>query len=218
MKPELLNGMFAISGAIIGAVLTALLSRWNSKKEKQEKRLSIFSTYSTRLIEVSDIVKKNIVIKMNDNPINELYKNEILAINTGNLLIDSIQIDFELQGKAELINIEKARSNFKISEEEYGLSFDSNKGQIKISYLNPGDEINFILLTNKNTSINIKHRQKEVITVTKNDYFPETPGVVLKSFFDAMSSDFLTRTLFSLTMPNFRKYIKLKNDINAKRQ
>lgn len=216
MKPELLNGIFAISGAIIGAILTALLSRWNTKKDKKEKRLSVFSTYSTRLIEVSDLVKKNIEIKMNNKPINELYKNEILAINTGNLLIDAIHIDFKLQEDgAELVNIEKARSNFKISEEEYSISFDSNNGQISISYLNPGDEINFILLSNKDTSINIKHRQKEVITIIKNDYYPETPGVVLKSFFDAMSSDIITRTYFSLAMPNFRKYLKIKKDNNA---
>lgn len=219
MKPELLNGIFAISGAVIGAVLTALLSRWNSKKDKKEKRLSIFSTFSTRLIEVSDLVKKNIEIKMNDKPINELYKNEILAINTGNLLIDSIQIDFELQGEdAELINIEMVRANFKISEDEYNLSFNSNKGQINISYLNPSDEINFILLSNQKTSIDIKHRQQEVTTVTKNDYFPETPGIVLKSFFEAMSKDIIMRTFFSLALPNFRKYLKLKKDNNATQQ
>ncbi|MCE7057650.1 hypothetical protein LZF95_23410 [Algoriphagus sp. AGSA1] len=213
MKPELLNGIFAVAGAIIGAVLTAFLSRWNSKKDKKEKILSIFSTFSTRLIEVSDLVKNNIEIKMNDKPINELYKNEILVINTGNLLIDSIQIDFELYSKnAELMNIEMARSNFNISEAEYSLTFDSNKGQINISYLNPSDEIIFILLSNKESSIDIKHRQQEVTTVTKNDYFPETPGIILKSFFDAMSKDIITRVLFSFALPDFRKYLKLKKN------
>lgn len=216
MKIELLNGIFAISGAIIGAILTALLNRWNTKKEKKEKRLSVFSTYSTRLIEISQLVKKNIEIKMNNKPIHQLFKNEILVINTGNLLIDTIHIYFELQKDgAELVNIEKARSNFKISEDAYSISFDSNNGQISIPYLNSGDEINFILISNKHTSINIKHRQKEVITIIKNDYYPETPGVVLQSFFDAMSHNIITRTFFSLAMPDFRKYLKINKNNNV---
>lgn len=215
MKPEVINGIFGIAGAIIGALLTGGLTWLSAKNDKKKKRLAIYSTYSTKLIEISDLIRGNIEINLNSKKISELNKNEIIVTNTGNVLIENIEITFTLsESSAKLINVEKSQSNFDIALEDFEMSFNEKGGKLTIKYLNPGDQIDFIVLTDTQSIVLTKHRQKDVTTEIKTDYIPNRQGVLLDSFFEAMDNNFLLRSGFYF-MPEFRKYKKSKKTLTS---
>ena len=79
MAPEIINGLFALGGALIGVVGAWLIAR--SGKEKQKITL-VVSPYS-KLLDVNDTAKSEVQIKYKGNSISELGAGEFAAQNTG---------------------------------------------------------------------------------------------------------------------------------------
>jgi len=142
MKPEIINGIFAVSGAIIGALTAGLFNRNIARKNKDKKEIT----------------------------------------------------------------------NFKIDESDYEIRMDDNLVEIRLSFINAMDEINFILLTDTETDIDIKFRQPEIRSLIKGGCNPETPGVLISAFYDAFESSSLLRAYFKLVVPGFHNYLKLKKE------
>ena len=213
MKPELINGIFAISGAIIGALITGLFSRNIARKNNDKKEITLLSTHSSQLIEVADIVKKKAEILIDNKPVKGIYKNEFIIANSGNATLYDISVKLTLKNEdAKLLSTEFNRSNFKIDESDYEIRMDDNLVEITLSFINAMDEINFILLTDTETDIDIKFRQPEIGSLIKEGCNPETPGVLISAFYDAFESNSLFRAYFKLMVPGFHNYLKLKKE------
>ncbi|MCQ9062428.1 hypothetical protein R7Q48_23015 [Vibrio sp. 378] len=59
MSPEVINGIFVVLGALIGVIGTAIIM----KKNKSLSHLTIFSSPSSQLLDIEDMVKSDIEIK-----------------------------------------------------------------------------------------------------------------------------------------------------------
>ena len=68
MKPEIINGLFALGGALIGVVGAWFIAR--SGKEKQ--RVTLLVSPCSKLLEVGDLAKSDVKITYRDTPVKDL--------------------------------------------------------------------------------------------------------------------------------------------------
>jgi hypothetical protein len=69
MSPELINGIFAIIGAVIGVIGTAYFS----SRSEQRSELTIISSVPLKLIEVSQAFASRVEILVDNKPVKKLF-------------------------------------------------------------------------------------------------------------------------------------------------
>ena len=79
MRPEIINGLFALGGALIGVVGAWLVS----KASKETQKITLFVSPCSKLLEVGDSAKSDVQITYRGASIKDLGAGEVAVQNTG---------------------------------------------------------------------------------------------------------------------------------------
>jgi hypothetical protein len=140
MKSDIINGLFAIGGALIGVIGTWFVSIGN--KEKQ--RIALFISPCSKLLEVENLAKSDVQITYRGKSIEELMAGEVATQNTGTMAIENIEIDISPGLSSPLLDLEASSKNFTATDDFIDIQLKPNGSyNIRIKYLNPKDRVIF---------------------------------------------------------------------------
>ena len=83
MTPEVLNGIFAISGAVIGAIIAGLFAWLIQAKYKSKKILKVLISKPKALIDIHDSLQGLISINISGEPVNTVSSVDYYILNSG---------------------------------------------------------------------------------------------------------------------------------------
>ncbi|WP_143421456.1 hypothetical protein [Halovibrio salipaludis] len=192
MSTEVINGLFSIVGAVLGALITALVAIIIHRKSRQRKELTIYLSKPKRLVSVDDVIKDSIEIKVAGRKAETASHMDYYIANTGNSVIDDVNIGVKTIGNTDIIGGNVPEKNFDSSDElDLVVGWENEGGiSIKAGYLNPGEKVSgYILLANIPDDVEVKYR---------------APGVklVLKKNYDASSEDLFYNLIIQMVKSN----------------
>lgn len=137
MRPEIINGLFALGGALIGVAGTWLVTR----STRAVRKLTILQSPTTALLDVAVPVRSDVQILFKGQPVNALAIGEIAVVNTGTAPIEAVQLFITPKDGSPIADISRPRTNFEEVGESTSLNEDSGAYRVHIPYLNPRDRV-----------------------------------------------------------------------------
>jgi hypothetical protein len=182
MEPEIINGLFALGGALIGVIGVWIITRNN----KEKRKLSLIVSPLSTLLDVGDLAKSDVKITYKNKDIKNLYAGEVGIQNTGNTSIDEIELEIQPKKGVELLDLEHSSSNFLMSDGFYSISKENKIDRIRINYLNPTDRILFTYRTTGISKPEFLLRKKGLNVETKNEIVNWIPDLYADIFFEEL--------------------------------
>jgi hypothetical protein len=140
LSPEIINGFFALGGALIGVIGAWLIA--TSGKEKQ--KVTILMSPCLKLLDVGDLAKSEVQITYRDTVITDLSAGELTVQNTGTKALEDIEISIFQSSVTPLLYFEVSSSNFSAPDDFISLEADEEATIFaRIQYLNPKDRVVF---------------------------------------------------------------------------
>lgn len=214
MKSEIITGLFALGGALIG-----LIGIWlNVLLNKEKQRITLLLSPYSKLLEVSDIAKSDVQITYKGTPIQDLGAGEFAAQNTGTKALKDIEIYVHPSPSSPLLDLEISSTNFSDQDDSVNINKTTNEAyKITINYLNPKDRVVF--------EYRISGTEKPSISARKLGLNVQMRQEIITGLFDIHAEAFFAvieeiplpgySWLFSKTHKPYRLYLEAKRK-NAK--
>ena len=185
MAPEIINGLFALGGALIGVVGAWLIAR--SGKEKQKITL-VVSPYS-KLLDVNDTAKSEVQIKYKGNSISELGAGEFAAQNTGTKALEDIEINVTQAPGSPLLDFELSSSNFSYPDDFIKIEQKPDGAyKVAINYLNPKDRVVFEYRVSGTEMPSISVRKLGLDVEMRQDSITGIPDIYAEVLFSVINN------------------------------
>jgi len=213
MTPEVINGLFAISGAIIGAVLAGLFSIKIAKSSKDKKQLTLSKSFVSRLLVVHEKYNEKIKITAHDEEIDNLLLSELNISNTGNMVVDKIALNAKCGIESKILSAEAINQQSESVLEGAVIDVSSdNELSLNVDYINAGEEISIrVLLTGDDPVWKMHLRQPGLDVVVKEQPVSSYSDVMTIAFVEVFKHSGLHR-LMMLTNPPYKKIVKNVSD------
>lgn len=137
MRPEVINGLFALGGALIGVAGTWLVTR----SAREVRKLTILQSPTAALLDVAVPVRSDVQILFKGQAVNALAIGEIAVVNTGTAPIESVQLSITPRDGSPIADISQPRTNFEEPGASTLLTEESGIYKVHIPYLNPRDRV-----------------------------------------------------------------------------
>lgn len=208
MTPELINGLFALAGAVAGALITGILAWRQARALAARKELTIVSTRPAKLLEVDRTVTGMVEVRIGGRLVPGIYLTSITLQNSGNREVESIDAVAQAEGSCEILNAEVADAPVGFDPSTIFVGAVNPKSvRISVPYLNPGEIVSVrILLSEEPTKVSVNCRQKGVSVLSKDGFDPTQPGAAGKVFYEAMSRNRLLHWYLRLAVPSYRRF------------
>ncbi len=213
MTAEVINGVFAIGGAVIGAVLTTLLTRHFQKKTDRRRELTIEVSRPVLLIGVSKEIRSDVAIQVRGKDVNTVYRSEVGIVNSGTRAVRQIEISLEMVGPGTLVAASVSSVSFDYSSEVIEVSAVSDRtAEVLCQYLNAGDVLVVgLLFSDKPERVEARFRQPDTKCIVRTETVPEVPGIFIDAFFAALSSTYFLHGITRLLIPEYRRYLRARS-------
>ena len=73
MKSEVVNGLFALGGGVVGAILTGAISWIQNSRNRSRSELTIFTGYPEALIQVDSSITEIVEIRVLRKPVPAVF-------------------------------------------------------------------------------------------------------------------------------------------------
>lgn len=208
MSPEVVNGLFALLGALVGAVVAGAISWRQARAMAVRKELTLITVRASKLLEVDKSVKGVIEIRVAGVLVPTIYTCAFSLSNSGNVPINDIKAVWKLEGPPEVLNYEIG--DLPAGADSSCVNIESKDGKslsTSIQYLNPGESISVrALISEKPTHVSLECRQQGVSIVTKEDFDPTQPGATGRVLYEAMRRNPIIHAYMQLALPSYRQY------------
>ena len=98
MSSEVVNGLFALGGAVLGAVVTGVISWLQAKKTAKHKELTVFTSRPISLVEVDSMISEVIKITIGGTPVSTVYTLDVTLLNTGTETLHDVSVETLVAG------------------------------------------------------------------------------------------------------------------------
>jgi hypothetical protein len=215
MTPEVINGLFAVSGAVVGAIVSAAFALAIHQRTKERKELSVLLSKPKQLVNVHDSVKDSIQITVAGRVAETASNLDYYIANTGNKVLEDVNIIIETVGNTDIFGGCTPESNFGASyAEDTEVSWEEDGTfAIKAAFLNPGDELSgYILLANIPTDVRVIYRAPGVKLKVIKDHDVDRGSVFTDMIFEVAKRNFILDTYLKLAIPAYREQ-RRKDDL-----
>ena len=178
MKPEIVNGLFVLGGAVLGALLTIAFSWFQNKQTRSRSELSIFTSHAARLIEVDSSISEIVEIRVQREIVPSVYTLDTKLVNTGTEPLHDGDVYISLVDNTTVLTVdiadvsEGALDALKVERDENKTGF-----HVYFDYINPDEEFLLrALLTSRPSKVVPTFRQPGVSTRVRTDYDPVLPA------------------------------------------
>ncbi|WP_123630250.1 hypothetical protein [Salinisphaera orenii] len=214
MKPEFINGIFAVSGAIAGAILSGIFGWLISRRNDPRSELSIFSSRTARLIEVDSSISEIVEIRVHGRVLPTVYTSDIRIVNTGTEPLYEGQIDVSIVGdEARILAVDVVETAPGADRALNTMIVDQNQSlKLTFEYINPSEEfVVRALLSSRPNQLLPEFRQPGVVTKIRTDA-ELIPGVLGRLMFESIRSNWLLDLYFRALMKPYRRYLEEVSD------
>ena len=195
MTPEIINGLFAIGGALIGAVVSGLFALYLAKRTKDKSELTVSATRPTQLIAIGKEIEGDVEITIAGEKVDTLYMMDITALNSGTEVLENVEVPFNITSEGKVLNFAFYQSNFPLPDEgKVTERLDSNNIILRVDYLNPGDQVTGrVTISEAPDAWKAMFRKPRVSLVTRVDLEGTVPDMLLRAFFDVIKKNWLSK-------------------------
>lgn len=214
MRPEFINGIFAVSGAIAGAVLSGIFAWLINRRNDSRSELSIFSSRTARLIEVDSSISEIVEIRVHGQILPTVYTSDIRIVNTGTEPLYNGHIDvFIIGDEAQVLAVDVAETALGAGGALNTIRGDQNLSfALTFEYINPSEEfVVRALLSSRPNQVLPEFRQPGVATKIRTDA-ELIPGVLGRLMFESIRSNWLLDLYFRALMKPYRRYLEEVSD------
>ncbi len=172
MTPETINGIFAISGALIGAIAAGLIAWALQAKYQVKKSLIVLISKPKLLADVDASITGMPTITLARQEADVIASVDYYLVNAGNQALENIDINFSFDRNVRILGGNCPKKNFNTNcVDDFSLHLEKNSTcNIKAKFLNPGEEAKgHLLIKNMPTSIDVIFRQPNVNFKLKKD-------------------------------------------------
>jgi len=206
MTPEILNGLFAVGGAVAGAVAGAGLTAYFGKKSRENRELTVLVTPTSELVRVAESVAPRVEIFVGGNRVQTVATSDMRIANSGNRAIRDLGVLFELEGNAEIISWDLLKE-ITVFEGADVQQVDRKKIKVGAPYINPGEQISLrLFMSARPDHVKAIFRQPDVKCRQIMDYSGGLLGAVSEAIFETIRQNFLLHAYMQLVLPSYREY------------
>ena len=209
MKPEIINGIFALGGAALGALLTAMFSWFQNKQARSRSELSIFTSNAARLIDVDSSISDVVEIRVQGEIVPNVYTLDIRLLNTGTEPLHNGDIYVRLFDDTTVLTVDivdftaNAQDALKVELDESKTGFHAY-----FDYMNRDEQCLLrAMLTSRPSKVVPTFRQPGVITRVRTDYDPALPGVLDRVMFETIRNNLLLHYFLKIWVRSYRRYL-----------
>lgn len=172
MTPETINGIFGISGAVVGSIAAGLIAWALQVKYRVKKSLKVLISRPKLLVDADGQIKNIPRIMAINQQVETITSIDYYLINTGNQALENIDIHFSFDGNIRILGGNCPKKNFKTNcVDDFSLHLEKNSTcNIRARFLNPGEEAKgHLLIRNMPTAVDVVFRQPNVDFKLKKD-------------------------------------------------
>ncbi len=208
MSPEIVNGLFALGGAALGAVLTGALSWYQITKTKEKRELTILSTRPSNLIAVDSSISEMVKITVSNHVVPTVYTFDLIVQNSGNQTVSDICIPVSTEVDGRLLGVDIESSNFAIETDSCEVALDGpTHFRVDLKYLNPGEELTWrVLASAVPKKVEPGFRQPGVYSRIRTNYEAAVPDVISRALLDALAANTLLDVSMKISSPQYRRW------------
>jgi hypothetical protein len=208
MSPELVNGLFALAGALVGALATGVIAWRQAKALGLRRELTATTTSSSKLLEIDRTVKADVEVRIRGRLVPSIYMCSAVLENTGNQVVESIEATVEVTDECEIINVEIG--DLPAGAEATALQaaiLSPHSARLQIPFLNPGETVSARLLLSANPKkVSVKCRQLGPNVLNRDGYDPTQPGAAVRVLYESIRQNPVVHWYFRISVPAYRRY------------
>ena len=210
VSTEVINGLFAVGGAVVGAITAGLFAIHIAKSTKEKKEIVVSTSYPSRLLVVHDQIASDVEILISGNKVENVILSEVFISNTGNKAITNLNFPISCQQTVNIISVDALdqatdgpRSGsvvVKTGDQEF---------DVKIDYINPGEEISLrCMVSGDEPEWIVALRQPELNVIRREQPVASYSDVVAEIVFETLTQTPILRSYLRITSPVFRKFLE----------
>lgn len=146
MSPEVTNGLFALGGAVVGTIISAITSWRIAMRSLASKELTVATSSVSRHIRVDKYVIGMVKVMVGGEEVDNVCSFDFRVTNSGNQSIRDIAVQFEFSGQAKVIGGQSPQASYDDLDSGLELDISDKVPLLRVDYLNPGDAISGHLL------------------------------------------------------------------------
>lgn len=206
MSSDVINGLFALGGALIGVLGTWFIIR----QTKDRRQIQVTVSPLARLLDIGNQVKSHVTILYKDEPIEALSMGELSIQNTGTVAVEQLEMTVSPQRDSSVIEFETSTSNFSFDEQDVELIGDENARRVRISFLNPKDRLVLSYkLAGSRKRPDVVVRKLGVEVITRKDLVNWIPDIYSEIVYE-MFSQMPLFSIFGRTLRPYRLYLEAR--------
>lgn len=157
----------AISGGVVGSVITAAVSMWITKKTSQIRRVDCIINDASSLLSFSDTIRTKLEIKYSGEQASSVFLFNLEVFNSGNQAVGNQPCLIRLDDKAKIIGY-SIKTQPAVGFGEISQSQSQNSLDLSIQLLNPGDRVYLELISVNNASEKIDVYMKNANVICRS--------------------------------------------------
>lgn len=206
MQPEIVNGIFALAGAIIGVGGTWFITH----RFQERKRVAVIVSPLARMLDIGKHVKSEVQITFRGNLIEQLSMGELALQNVGTNPIEALEATISCKSDSQLLDLSVASANFAIGDSAIRIDGNEKTKSIRLDYLNVNERVVFnYKLAGARRVPEIVVRKLGVEVEIKRDYVGWIPDIYAEVVYEIFSSVPLFNLVGWLIKP-YRLFLEAK--------
>ena len=183
MTPDVINGLFAIGGAIAGAIIGGLFTLYGIRKSRDIKKITVSNSTPAQLLNFDHNILSNIQILVSGHNVKNLLLSEVYISNIGNRAVEKLTFPMQPKNDSSILSAEIFDPSNNTQRAGSDLYFNNvNELRINIDYINPREEIVIrTILTGDSPEWQVQIRQPDLIVERRHDPVRSFSEVILKS-------------------------------------
>lgn len=212
LSPEMVNGLFAIGGAVVGAIIAGLFAIYIARSTKEKKEIVISTSHPSRLLVVHDQIAPDVEILVSGNKVENVILSEIFLSNTGNKAVENLNFPISCQPNVQIISIDALDQATDAPRSGSGITKTSSQEfDVTVDYINPGEEIALrCMVSGEEPEWNVALRQPELRVIRRDTPVASYSDVVAEVIFESFADIPVLRSYLRITSPVFKKFLDKK--------
>ncbi|WP_420418343.1 hypothetical protein [Pacificispira sp.] len=209
LSPEVINGLFAVGGAFLGAIITGLFALHISRTSKEKREVVVSTSNPSRLLVVHDQIASDVEILVSGKKVDNVVLSEVFLSNTGNKAVENLHFPMSCQEGTQIIAVDALdqETDAPLPGSVVTLQGDQEV-EVAIDYINPGEEISLRCIVSGEAPVwSIDLRQPDLRVVHRDQPVASYSDVVSEIVFESLANLPMVSAYLRITSPVFKKFL-----------
>ena len=207
---EMINGLFAVGGAVVGAIIAGLFAIYVARSTKDKKEIVISTSRASRLLVIDDQIASDVEIRVSGSKVENVILSKIFLSNTGNKAVENLRFVISCQKGVQIFSMDALdqatdtpRSGSSIART------GSQEFVITVDYINPGEEMVLrCLVSGEEPEWNVSLRQAGLRVIRRTLPVASSSDVVAEIVVETLLNVPILSTYLRITSPVIKRFFE----------